>query len=188
MNRIIHAILLAVAVAPLAVLAAEQASGAKPVTTAPAARSCTGTVSGAVVAKFNCTVSVVPRGDGSMKLTFAPTKLPKGLKAFIVGEFDVPGPVVPGTYPFDRLTSAKVVLTSSRHVTYVAERAKRKSAEPPTAGTRRGEIALTIDSIQRVKGEENSPHGAVAGAAGSYKARLVPSAGTGSEVNVDVRF
>jgi hypothetical protein len=186
MSRVTSHVLLALLLAPLAVSAADPGPVAKPAPAAPAVAPCSGTISGAVTGKFDCKVGVVGRGDGSIRLTLSPTKLPKSVKALIAGEMDVPAPAKPGVYKLDQLTGAKVVLTSAKHATFIAERPKGTSAAPAPA--RRGEVTLTLDSVQRGEPGETSPHRPATAVRGSYKAKLVPENGTGSPVEVEVKF
>jgi hypothetical protein len=177
MNRIIHAILLAVILSPIAAFAADP--GSSP-------RACSVAVSGAVTAMLECKVDVVTRADGSMKITLSPKKLPKGVKAFIVGEFDLPRPAIPGSYPMDKLTSARIVLTSAKHITFVAERPKAKGSKAPAPA--RGEVTLVVETTRPGSHDPAAGHQSAATASGSYKARLAPSTEKGADVSVDVRF
>jgi hypothetical protein len=147
---------------------------------------CSGTVSGPAKGAFACRIDVRVRGDGSMRVFLAPARVPRGLRALLPGELEVPAPAQPGVYDLSRLTSARVLLTDARHRTFVAEAVKAKAGRP---ASRRGEVELRIDAVRAAEGAPVGGHpGSAAALSGSLRARLVAADGKGRDAVVDVKF
>ncbi|HEX9288474.1 MAG TPA: hypothetical protein VF904_03035 [Anaeromyxobacteraceae bacterium] len=135
-------------------------------------RGCSGKLSGAVKGSFSCKVKARAKGSGAILLTVSPAKLPKSVKAFAPAEVELPVPVEKKEYTLATLKSGRTLLTTSGHKTFVAEKGKEQ----------KGDLTLSIETLET--GEAHS----VASLGGTLKARLVPAAGGGGEVVVDLRF
>jgi hypothetical protein len=138
-------------------------------------QACTVTIAGPVKASFKCKIDFLTRGAGAVRVLITPVKLPKSVKAIIPGEFELPAPVQAQVYPFDRLTVAKVLLTTSGHATFSAEKAKKDS---------RGDVRVTLTKAENVApGHDFNPS-----LSGKMEARLVPLGSAKGEARVTVAF
>ena len=138
-------------------------------------QACTVSVAGPVKASFKCKIDFITRGDGAVRILITPVKLPKSVKAIIPGELELPSPVQAQVYPFDRLTNAKVILTTATHATFSAEKTKKDS---------RGDLKVTLTKVENVApGHDIHPS-----LSGKMEARLVPSGGAKGEARVTVTF
>jgi len=136
-------------------------------------RGCSGKLSGAVKGSFSCKVKARAKGSGAVLLVVSPARLPRSVKAFAPGELEIPGPVEKKEYTLATLKSARALLTTATHQTFIAEKGQEA----------KGDLTLEIDSVE--KGEA---HG-VAALGGTLRARLVPApGGRGGDVIVDLRF
>jgi len=138
-------------------------------------QACSVSIAGPVKASFKCKIAFLTRGDGAVRVLITPDKLPKSVRAIIPGEFELPAPVQAQVYSFDRLTSATVMLTTSRHATFSAEKAKKTSL---------GDVTVTLTKVENVApGHDLQPS-----LSGKMEARLVPSSGAKGEARVTVNF
>ncbi len=138
-------------------------------------QACSVSVTGPVQASFKCKIDFLTRGGGAVRVLITPVKLPKSVKAIIPGELELPAPVQAQVYPFDRLTTAKVMLTTSAHATFSAEKAKKD---------RRGDVTVTLTKVENVApGHDFNPS-----LSGKLEARLVPSGSAKGEARVIVTF
>lgn len=150
---------------------------ALPASARAADQACSVSITGAVQASFLCTVAFLARGDGAVRVLVTPEKLPRSVKAMIPGELELPAPVQAQVYPFDRLASAKVMLTGSRHATFSAVKGKKE---------RRGDVTVTLTKVSNVAAghEELKPS-----LSGKMEAHLVPASKSATgEVRVTVTF
>jgi hypothetical protein len=138
-------------------------------------QACTVSVAGPVKASFKCKIDFLTRGGGAVRILITPVKLPKSVKAIIPGELELPAPVQAQVYPFDRLMNAKVMITTSAHATFSAEKTKKDH---------RGEVTVTLTKVENVApGHDIHPS-----LSGKLEARLVPSGGATGEARVTVTF
>lgn len=143
---------------------------------------CTGTVSGAVDANFDCKVGFVQRGDGSVRVYITPDKMPSALAAFEPGELEVPAPVETKSYSLATLSRGMTILTSSKHATYLARK------DPKNPKDAKGDMTLKLESVKMgAHGTANEEDPVLKG---SLEARLVPAspAPNGGEVVVKLKF
>lgn len=145
---------------------------ATPGRAAAAQPSCTGSLSGAVAARFDCTVTVALAGDGRTYATISPTAPVEGLPGFAPGSFDVTAVLRPGTWKLDDLGMGKASVAAPGGTLFTATR---------TTG-QRGEVTLVWKRLKKLDGGRW-------GVSGSYRARLLPvGAGKTGEVLVAVDF
>jgi hypothetical protein len=137
---------------------------------------CTGTVSGAAKGSFTCKAQAARRGDGSIRLTISPLKLPKAIKAFAPGDFNLAAPVKTGVHTLDQIESSKILITVSEHRTYVAGKGKKKDAP------RNGSVTLTIKTFDLGPPEGNPS------VTGTLNATLVPAKDEKGEIVVNLSF
>jgi hypothetical protein len=140
----------------------------------PAARAadgaCAGTVAGAVIGEFTCSVTVRVEGERTL-LEIATDGPVAGLAALAPASFELPSPLRPGT-----LTLATLGPGRARAVT---DAGKAFAA----AGTR-GEVTLVIDQAERYPQARGFWV-----VSGTLRARLVPEGKGGEgELTLDVRF
>lgn len=145
---------------------------------APPARAqapgCSGTLSGAVQAAFDCTITMGKGGAGRISFAITPAAKVPGTKSFAPGAIEVRGPLELKTYPTRTLVQAKASLTTAAGAHFTA-----------TGGERgKGEVTLTIANMERYA---QLPGRYVVN--GTYQARLVPTKkAKKGEVVVDVQF
>ncbi len=134
--------------------------------------SCKGSLSGAVTASFDCTVTVAPAGDGRTYATIQPTAPVEGLPGFAPGSFDVTDVLRPGTWTLDDLGMGKASVAAPGGTLFTATK---------TTG-QRGEVRLVWKRVKKLEGGRWE-------VSGSYRARLLPvGAGKTGEVLVVVEF
>jgi hypothetical protein len=150
----------ALAVALAAVLAPSNAS------------ACSGTLSGPVVATFECTVAVTPGKDGQFSIVVAPSGTIPGVEQFLPATFEFAGRPAVGTFNLGTFTGARASIQAKGKVTYRAGLA---------AGKRQGEVTLNIHTVER---EARGGYTV----SGSMTARLVPASGTGAPVVMQIAF
>ncbi len=140
-------------------------------------QACAISITGAVQASFRCKVAFLARGDGAVRVLVTAEKLPKSVKAMIPGEFELPAPVQAQVYAFDRLASAKVMLTGARHATFSAVKAKKE---------RRGDVTVTLTKVSNVAAGHDELEPSLSG---RMEAHLVPSSKSAKgEARVTVTF
>jgi len=150
----------ALAVALAAVLAPSTAS------------ACSGTLSGPVVATFECTVAVMPGKDGQFSIVVAPSGTIPGVEQFLPATFEFAGRPAVGTFNLGTFTGARASIQANGKVTYRAGLA---------AGKRQGAVTLNIHTVER---EARGGYTV----SGSMTARLVPASGTGAPVVMQIAF
>lgn len=144
---------------------------------APAAAEpvkCTGTLSGAVTAKFSCAVTLVDVGDGMALLDLRLDGPVEGVQSFAPGSFQVPLPVQARRYAMEALGQGRASLIDAAGTLFSATRTTRS----------RGDVTIVLRGVERDAARPGSwiVHG-------TYRARLVPSgSATRDEVHVDVSF
>jgi hypothetical protein len=138
---------------------------------------CSGTVSGAVQAKFTCQTRIFEGAPGALRITFMPQKLPPELKA-LRGELRVRVKLQTLQYPASTLEKADLALTAARHVGYRGRWAEGK-------GT--GDFQLSFQKLSRnlAKDAHDSP---TSFEGGLLEARLPESGGGKGEVKLVVKF
>ena len=147
---------------------------ASPAVPGAAGPACTGTLSGSVVGKFECTASVVGgSGDGAYLVISATTTI-DGVPSLVPGSFDVTGLLRPGTYTLDQLGLGKASVAADGGTLYTATKTT----------SQRGEVTLVLSKVRK-----DGTGKAAWEVHGTYRARLIPAGGgkTG-EVVVDVKF
>jgi hypothetical protein len=155
------------AAALLAFVATSAAGGTPPPT-------CEGKISGSVEAKFTCTVVLETRADGATFFVVHGDAPIDGIPSYAPGAFEIPGPVEPGTYTFERLGMGRATVAAEGGTLYAASK---------TSG-QRGEITLVLTSVKK----DPQRKGAYV-VHGTYRARLLAvGGGKTGEVVVDVRF
>jgi hypothetical protein len=146
--------------------------------------TCSGTLSGAVKGKFKCQVNVSRKANGAIMLSIRPASLPKGVTAFKPGDIAIPAPGITASYPLATLTSAQILLTSAKHVTFAADKGKGKGAQP------RGELVLELKSVEAIDTSLPGDHpGSKARVTGKLTAKLVPTVATSdAPINLVINF
>ncbi len=133
---------------------------------------CKGSLSGAVTAAFECTVTVERSGDGRVYATIQPTAPIEGLPGFAPGSFDVTDVLRPGTWKLDDLGMGRASVAAPGGTLFTATK---------TTG-QRGEVTLVFKRTKKLEGGRWE-------VSGSYRARLLPvGAGKTGEVLVGVDF
>jgi hypothetical protein len=136
--------------------------------------ACEGTLSGAVTARFACTVVLATQPDGATYLVIHGNAPIEGVPSYAPGAFEIPGPVAERTYTLDTLGMGRASVAAEGGTLYMASK----------TSAQRGEVTLVL---LRVIKDPAAPGTFVAH--GTYRARLLPvGAGKPGEVVVDVRF
>ena len=128
------------ALASLAVLAAPMARAEAPATGADS--NCSGDISGAVAASFNCTVKMKKAADGTVTFTVTPNAPVKGLKSFAPATFSIKPPVSVQTYTHRDLAKAEAQAVTSSGKKYHAT----------GQGADRGDIEVEVVSVEHQRG------------------------------------
>ncbi len=126
--------------ASLALLVSPQARAEGPATGADS--ECSGDVSGAVVANFNCTVKVAKAAGGTMTFTVTPNAPVKGLKSFAPATFSIKLPITVQTYTHRDLAKAEAQAVTAAGKKY---HASGKVAD-------RGDIEVEVVSTEHNRG------------------------------------
>jgi len=146
-----------------------------PDTTTPtngSASPCSGVLSGAVKATFDCTVTVTKKEGGLVSFQVKPTRGVKGLKSLVPATFSIKGPVTVQTYAHRDLAEA--------HASAVTAAGKKFSASDSLGD--RGDIEVQVQSMELTS--HKFPLGTV-----HVHAHLVPaSTKDTSEIQVDIQF
>lgn len=183
MTRLVAAALLSAACATTS--AAAPATGPRAPASAPAAATstqptaaqpddatpvtCTGTLSGAVQGQFQCRVTVAIDG-ATATFTVVPLTAVAGVRTLVPAAFQLTAPLRPQSYARDAITAGETVVELTGGQRY-------------TASSRRGEVALTLDSAERYRQAQNFYV-----VSGTLRAHLVGSGGPSDEVVLELRF
>ncbi|HUL60259.1 MAG TPA: hypothetical protein VLU43_13335 [Anaeromyxobacteraceae bacterium] len=136
--------------------------------------ACSGTLSGAVEGKFECTATLARGPGGKAVFVVAPRSFPDGVPSYDPGAFEVPEPVSARTYTLDTLGHGMARVAVESGTLYTATK----------TSSQRGEVTLTLTRA--------TPDPAARGAwtiGGTYRARLLPSGSPRKDaVVVEVRF
>jgi hypothetical protein len=133
---------------------------------------CSGSLSGAVQATFDCTVTVIRKEGGRVSFEVKPTRGVKGLKSLAPATFVIQGPITVQTYAHRDLAEA--------HGSAVTSAGKKFSASDSLGA--RGDIEVQVQSMELTS--RKFPLGTV-----HVHAHLVPaSAKDTAEIQVDVQF
>jgi hypothetical protein len=148
-------------------LAASPAAAADP--------ACTGTVSGAFKATFECTAVARDLGDGTSVVQISLSKPVEGLHAVTVGAWIVPGEPAVRTYAFGDLGPGRAsAILDKEGVLYAASK---------TTGER-GEATLTLKSVKKLA----QPPGTFK-LSGTYRVRMPsPNSTRTDEMVIEARF
>jgi hypothetical protein len=171
---------MSLAALPAAAVLAVLLGGTAPAPSAPAGApapstqaadpsGCAGTLSGAVTARFACTVTAQIKGEVAT-VTIEVNGPVEGLRALKPAVVSLPVPIPSGSYSGVALRSAASSLETTGGKSFVA-------------GPGQGEVTLTVDQAERYK---QSPNHLVM--AGSLRARLVAAHHGKDEVILEVRF
>ena len=136
------------------------------------ASACTGSLSGPVVAAFECTVAVTPGKDGQFSIAVAPSGTIPGVEQFLPATVEFAGRPMVGTFNLGTFTGARASLQTKGKVTYRAGL---------SGGKRQGEVTLNIHTVER------ETRGGFT-LSGEMTARLVPASGTGAPVVMQIAF
>lgn len=175
MSRLVAAALLCAACAttPAAAPTAKPAaSAAQPAAAQPddgTPVTCTGTLSGAIKGQFPCRVTVAIDG-ATATFTVVPLTAVAGVRTLVPAAFQLTAPLRPQSYARDAITAGEAVVELMGGQRY-------------TASSRRGEVALTLDSAERYVQAQNFYV-----VSGTLRAHLVADAGALGEVVLELRF
>jgi len=183
MNRLVAAALLCAAcattpaAAPSATPPAPPASPAQAAPAKPAAAppddgtpvTCTGAITGAVRGQFPCRVTVSIEG-ATATFKVEPLAAVAGVRTLVPAAFELSTPLRAQAYARDAITAGEAVVELSGGQRY-------------TASSRRGEVALTLDSAERYKQARNFYV-----VSGTLIAHLVADGGALGEVVLELRF
>lgn len=156
------------ALAVLAALLAMQGAGfaSEPV--------CSGSLSGAVKARFRCSVSIAPGGDDAMVFEIRATDRLEGVPGYSPGAFELPAKAAVRTYTLDDLGMGRASVAAEGGTLFTASK----------TSSQRGEVTIVLKSVTT---DPNVKGGYVAH--GTYRARLLPvGGGKEGEVVVEVSF
>ena len=131
--------------------------------------TCTGEISGAIRASFNCTVSVEARGKVT-QFTITATGPVAGLKSIAVADYQLPAPLSVGRYDDETRPSGSSKLETATGARYVS-------------GTATDTVILYIDTAERMRGPT-----ARYLTSGRLEVVLVPVSGKGPEAKLKVLF
>jgi hypothetical protein len=131
--------------------------------------TCTGTLSGAVKGQFTCRVTVSIEGDVAT-FKVEPLGAVPGVRTLVPADFQLAMPLRPQSYGREAIQGGAAVVELLRGDRY-------------TASSRRGEVALTLDSAERYKQAQRFYV-----VSGTLLAHLVADGAAHGEVVLDLRF
>jgi hypothetical protein len=126
----------------------------------PSASECTGRLSGAVTATFECDAGVTATEEGKLVFVLVARAPIDGVPSCVPGAFEIPEAVA-RTWTLDTLGMGKASVAAEGGTLYTATK----------TSSQRGEVTLAITRLRK-----RSAHGAY-DVSGRYRARLVPAGG-----------